>query len=104
MVGQQLSFVAVQGDVVEGSAVSLGEIGHLEVTFKNLGLAQEARLDDLVGLELLLRTDDIVAGVQVVHLVGELLGLLLCSLFLLDHSLVDGVERVMASMFLKFFQ
>ena len=96
MVGHQLGLVAVQRYLVERAAVSLSEIGHLEVALQNLGLAQEAAFDNLVGLELLLGADHIVAGVQVVHLGCELLGFLLCGLFLLDHSLVDGAERVHA--------
>ena len=86
----------MQGNFAQGAAVGLGEIGPLKVAFKNLGLAQEARFDDLVGLEFLLGTDHIVAGVQVVHLASELLGLLFGSFLLAGDVLGDGVERVHA--------
>ena len=54
MRGHELSLIAVQGYLVQGAAVGLGEIGHLKVTFQDLCLAQETCLDNLVFLELLL--------------------------------------------------
>ena len=54
MVGHELCLVAVQGNLIQGAAIGLGEIGHLKVTFQDLCLAQETCLDDLVFLEFLL--------------------------------------------------
>lgn len=94
MVGHQLGLVAVEGNLVQGAAVGLGEVRHFEVALQDFGLAQEARLDNLVGLEFLVGADDVVTGVQGVDLVGQLLGFLLRGLFFLRDSLVDRVERV----------
>ena len=70
MVGHELSLVAMQRNLIQGTAVGLGEIGHFKITFQNFSLAQEACLDDLMILELLLGADNVIASIEIVDLVG----------------------------------
>ena len=64
--GEHFSLVAVKVNGCECAFIGLGEERAVEVAFHDFGLAEEAGLDDVVLLELVLIADSIVAGVELV--------------------------------------
>ena len=81
----------MEWDSGKGALVGFEERVKLEVLGEYLGLAQESALDDLGLFELLVRSNDVEAGVK---LVGELDSLFLCEVLGFCHVLHGCVERV----------
>ena len=81
----------MQGNRGECALVGGSEEIAVEVAFHNLGLAQEAGLDDAVLFQFLLAAYSVVAGVE---LVGQVDALLFGLVLLLGYGGHGGVERI----------